>query len=294
MKILYIAKHRNGFNDDEGAIGYALEQLGHEVVRIEERHYTDAKKIDADFLLLHKFPRHKFNYLNKLSLPKVFWYFDLVNYPDTTLKWRNIDRLQWMTKAVKLVDLGFCTDGDWVDRDTTGKLVWLMQGADERVTGIYNPDNNYPPILFTGASNRVGRGRQEFIRKMDNKFDSDFNHVASGIYREELGRMISGSKVVVAPDTPVTDRYWSNRVYMALGFGAFMIHKYSKGLARHYEENKEIVFYRDFDELFSLIEAYQSEDCKRVARNGLSRTMREHTYQHRCETLVKIVREKLL
>ena len=36
MKVAYVARHQPHGNDDEGAVAFALEQLGHEVLRIEE------------------------------------------------------------------------------------------------------------------------------------------------------------------------------------------------------------------------------------------------------------------
>ena len=200
-----------------------------------------------------------------------------------------------MSEAVQTVDLGFCTDGDWVEKDTSGKLLWLPQGADERVVGRYSTDQEHPPILFTGAIRKAGVGRNKFITSMENKYGDDFNHVPSGVYRENLGELISGSKIVVAPDTPVTDRYYSNRVYMALGFGAFMLHKHSENLAKHYAAD-ELVTYSDLQELHTLIKYFldQPEERKTISDAGLTRTIKDHLYRHRCKQLVSTVEEKLL
>ena len=51
MKIVYVAKHHSGDNDDEGAICYALEALGHEVVRFRENEGDRAIEEDGDFML---------------------------------------------------------------------------------------------------------------------------------------------------------------------------------------------------------------------------------------------------
>jgi len=151
MKILYVARHGPQDNMDEDAIAYALQQLGHEVICIQERHGKDALGYQADFCLFHKWEDHAT--IEQMKLPKVFWYFDLVRTDDLELRQRTITREDWVNFATNQCDLGFLTDGDWVNQDKTGKLNWLTQGADERTLTYLDPDPNInlPSILFTGV-----------------------------------------------------------------------------------------------------------------------------------------------
>lgn len=295
MKILYIAKHGQlNSNDDEGAIEFALSSLGHQVECLHEHKAAAfAHKTFADVCLFHKWYDPKA--LARLNMPRVFWYFDLVDYPDPTLRKRCQNRMAWMRDIVPLVDLGFCTDGDWVARDETGKLSWLPQGADSRVIGRGVPTAFGADILFTGIRGGGGAGRVSFVDGMLQRYPDRFTHVAGGMHGKDLRDLIASTNIVVAPDAPVTARYWSNRVYNAIGFGAFMMHPWCLDLTRHYTNGEEIVYYTSRQDLHNKIEYFSHEPRFRriIADNGLERTQKEHTYGHRCKQLVETIRERL-
>lgn len=292
LTIGYIAKHDSGGNDDEGAITHALEQLGHTVHRLRESKGRAVHKLPPlDLVLFHKWDET--DVMRTIRYPKVFWYFDLVDWPDPSLSSRNSTRINWMKKIMDVADLGFCTDGDWVDKKNSNRLIYLPQGADERVAGYGTPpdpgDELPPPILFTGIRAGGGRDRVSFVDEMTVNYRQAFNHVSSGVYREELRDLIARSKIVLAPKSPVSDRYWSNRVYNALGFGAFMLHPYSYGLSQQYKDGQEIIFYHSMLELHNHLKFYISadEERQRIADNAIVRTLQEHTYRHRCYYLVE-------
>ena len=120
MRIVYIARHGGHDNDDEGAIGFALEQLGHQVIRLPET--CKASLINAqscDFVLSHKW--EDFSQASQVKHPLVFWYFDLL-CGDAAPQLRIRSRRRWIHTMTKLCAVGFCTDGDWVSLDRTGKL----------------------------------------------------------------------------------------------------------------------------------------------------------------------------
>lgn len=301
IRILYLARHDQlNSGDDEGAITHALTQLGHDVQRVHENKASRAYRIKADLLLFHKFSG--FDIIRSLEMKKVFWWFDLVDFADSTLKKRCHNRKQYMKDVTPLVDLGFLTDGDHVAKDTTGKLVWLPQGADERVIGFgwSRVDAPKPDVMFSGTEHG-GLLRSSHIRRLKEKYGSRFLHVENA-YGRKLADVIASSKIVVAPDGPVTDKYWSNRVYLTLGFGGFLLHPYCKMLAQGdathaemYEDGKEIVFYHSRDELEEKIDYYLSNHSERrhIQHAGYERTLKQHLYQHRCKKLIQIVQERL-
>lgn len=298
MKILYVANHGCGGNDDEGAIQYALGTLGHDVIVLNESNWGTERYVEAsegvDLCLFHKWSN--MDALRIMRCPKAFWYFDLVDSGDPTLRGRDLGRKTWMDYALPLVDFGFCTDGDWVasDRNQRGensKLHWLPQGADERIVGRDRPGSLLTPILFTGIGQRGGAKRESWLAEMNQKWPRQFKHITRGVYREQLRKEIAGSAIVVAPDGPVTDRYWSNRIYNALGFGAFLIHPYCEGLRFQYRDRVEVVYYRDREELHDCIKLYLELDKSRreIATAGLILTEQEHLYRHRLEVLIETV-----
>ncbi len=299
MKICYVANHNSGGNDDEGAIRYALEKLGHLVISVPERSASFRGTSGSDFLLFHKWDN--VNALHRISVPKVFWYFDLVDWDDPSLVTRNRTRISWMKSIAPHVDLGFCTDGDWVCRfnpECGGKLVHLTQGADERAVGITTGEKRVP-ILFTGISNRGGRGRTDFVHWMRENYEEKFVHIERGTHRGALRTLIGESNVVVCPDHPVTDLYWSNRVYNAAGFGATILHPHCEVLTGQYRHNEEIVYYTDRENLRSKIDYllrgddYVSEFRHVLGQRALIRTQTEHLYRHRCESMLRTIKERL-
>lgn len=291
MKILYVAKHNSGGNDDEGAIAHALEVLGHSVTRIQEAEGGTAWKQDKghDFALVHHW--RDTGAIKRIRIPKAFWCFDLIDYPDPTIEPRNKMRRQWANEMTLSVDRGFMSDGDWVAKDKTGKLRWMMQGADERIVAEEPGIGIGIRILFTG-SGRGGVGRDSFIADMKERWGDAFRHIERGVYREQLANLIAASEVVVCPDHPATNRYWSNRVYNAAGFGGFVVHPACAGLMEQYPplsmrwyENRHYL-----NEIISAALNIGRTERFAVAEQALEWTKQHHLYRHRCEMLVAVMR----
>lgn len=298
LRIAYVANHGCGGTDDEGAIAHALRVLRHEVTCYRERDGRSAAACGRhDLVLFHKWD--DFSAMAESRTPLAFWYFDLVEHSDPLLARRCEARRTFLTKASRLAQVGFCTDGDWAaNGNNAHKLVWLTQGADERF--VARPESLQTEchnrlLLFTGISRGGGAGRESWVTEMTSRYPRTFRHIGRGVYQRDLADMIAASAAVVAPDSPASDRYWSNRVYVASGFGGFVLHPYCSGLASHYRDREEIVFYVDRGELHSLIEYYLELPAARhdIARAALERTLANHLYLHRCQTLVGEVRNRL-
>lgn len=209
MRIIYVGNFdQRSSADDEGAICHALTQLGHDVQRVREIDGHVAHTLEGDFCLFHHW--RDYQHIAEILMPKVAWTFDLITYPDPTLDKRSEQRLEWMRQLRNVADMIFMTDGDYVKRrgaSTADNISWLPQGADERVTGFGKSKRELPPILFTGIW-RGGQQRQSFVDEMKARYGDKFHHVEKGVYGRDLANLIAGSKIVVAPDGPVTDRYW--------------------------------------------------------------------------------------
>ncbi len=303
LHIVYIAKHGNGGNDEEGAIAHALRELGHYVTPIQEARACRAPIAKADMLLFHKWydPRM----LACIKYPKVFWYFDLVQFPDPSIKDRCEQRINWMNRVMPLTDVCFCTDGEWAYKHR-GRVFWLPQGVDERVMGKGKRNGSGcdscgtkwgdVPILFTGISRGGGIIRESFVKEMKDTYGDRFRHVPTGIHGRNLADLIASSQLVVAPDGPVSDRYWSNRVYLTLGFGGMILHPYCEGLTHHYQHGEGVVYYKDRKDLHELIEYYLgplSNAPQLIAEAGYKKTLLRHTYRDRCSAMIAKVRGRL-
>ena len=293
MKFLYIAKHGSGGNDDEGAIAACLQELGHEVVLAnEDIRFTDTI---ADVVLFHHWRQCEvLNSIQGLQPFKAFWCFDLIDWRgDSTLARRCEERRAWVKKATEVCDVGFLTDGDWVARDHGRKLHWLPQGFDTRIDVI--AAKKELDIVFTGIENG-GEERRSFVREMRERYGTRFTHVPKGCYGTSLSELLARARIVVAPDAPITDRYWSNRVYNTLGRGAFLLHPYTEGLCRQYGP-AELAMYQDRADLHSKIEYFLQPENQSTAIAytvlGQSRTLQHHTYMHRVLELVSVLEERM-
>lgn len=303
MKIIYVANFEAGGTDDEGAILHAFRELGHTVEPVREQIGYRAANIaaGADLLLFHKWcdpgTLKAFGSICK----RAFWWFDLVDHPDLSIRRRCDDRRAWMQSVIPYVDFGFLSDGDWVANCPweRHKLHYLPQGADGRIAGRGTPkcwgcgrDGWQFDILFTGIDRGGGDPRESWVREMSERYGDRFKHVRRGVYREELRDLIAAAKVVVAPDFPVTDRYCSNRIWNAAGFGAFLVHPYSQAVARAMGNTVE--WYMGRDQMHRLIDwALGLEDGARRqgSQAALDLVLERHLYRHRCEELIKVIKE---
>lgn len=316
MKILFVAKHNSGDNDDEGAVTYALRQLGHEVTTVHEmrRHRSTEEEAmlrqssSFDFCLFFKWDTQ--SEIEAVKCQKAFWYFDMVRSieNDTTLKARSDYRIQWMNRVVPQCLVGFCTDGDWVDdwnkgtvHEDNNKLVHLMQGADERYVGLGEPNQKHagPDIVFTGMVNH-GQKRAAHVAHLRSRYGDRFAVLGDGGPRHRLhGRVLAdlfaSVKVVVAPDGPNTDRYWSNRVYLTTGLGGLLIHPMCEGLFKHYSMN-ELMYYENaehLDQVIDMMLTLSDEQRLEIRKAGLKAAIERNLYRHRCAQLIKEVEARL-
>lgn len=301
MRILYVARHGQlTSNDDEGAVLDAFTQLGHEVQCVLEvmGHTEHRLSKWADFALFHKWDGA--DYFPKFSCPKVCWFWDLVEWPgDATLDNRSSTRVRWMQRTLPLVDMVLLSDGDYAEKLAldcpADKVQILRQGADQRVMGRGCAGKS-GQILFTGIGRGGGKDRVSFVEEMAKVYGTDFRHIEKGLHGRQLANAVASHAVVVAPDSPVTDRYWSNRIYLMLGYGAFLLHPYAQGVMQEYRDGEELVLYRGRDDLHAKIQHYLKRPGEgyRIGEAGLRRTMAEHTYLHRVARLVEMVKERLM
>lgn len=75
------------------------------------------------------------------------------------------------------------------------------------------------------------------------------------------------------------------------GSGGFLLTNYLKGIEQYYEENKEIVCFRNENDLIEKIKYYFSHDTDReqIAKNGWVKTLACHTYVHRFNEIFRTI-----
>lgn len=296
MRIAYIAKHNSGGNDDEEAILHALQRLGQSVDCIHEKEATETKirETKPDFILCHGWSQFS-TITNLKSIPKVFWYFDLVEYPDKTLNQRSLYRKAWAIEMMRYCDLGFFTDGDFclkMKRAYSGRAHILRQGFDDRMIQPFKPSTDQYSILFFGNEKGGGKEREDWLKEMKERWGSQFYQYKRGIYKEDMSRKINEFKLTIAPGGPVTDNYWSNRVYLMTGYGGFHLHPYSSGLN---EEFGGCLPLYNKSNCQNLIEMFLSKkgDRDQIAELCYNITIKNLTYSQKVSELLEIVKVNL-
>jgi len=290
MKIIYFANFKNENSDrTEQHIKKAFEDLGHEVICYDETSVKEPNDMltvaqDADMFLFHKAGVEGVISLNQLTsilthitCPKVCWYFDKIE--------GNTERMQYINLVSKYADKVFVTDRTFIRRHKDHKLEYLPQGYGniDYVSKIKEYTNG---IVFIG--NPYGE-REEFVTNLFRRYGKLFK-VTNSHFNEDLIDMCKSSKIIVAPEFPSDDFYWSSRLYLILGSGGFLIHPDLFGIKEDGEltEGKHFAGYRGYKELFDVIEYYMEhdEERERIKAQGIAKVRSTLTYKDRIRQLI--------
>jgi len=81
------------------------------------------------------------------------------------------------------------------------------------------------------------------------------------------------------------------RLFEATGVGALLVTDWKENLHEMFEPDKEVVCYRTREECAEIVQYYleHNEERKAIARAGQQRTLRDHTYYQRMQSLIEIV-----
>ena len=118
---------------------------------------------------------------------------------------------------------------------------------------------------------------------------------AGGAWGAEMYRILRSSKITLNHHGDVLPYANNMRLYEATGAGALLVTDWKENLGEMFEPGREIVAYRTPEECAELIDYYLQHDGEReaIARAGQERTLKEHTYYHRAEELVELIRRHL-
>jgi len=287
MKVLYLGNWNPFVNSTEKLIKAALEKLGHEVICEDERtakapnileHAVNNK---VDLFLFHKGIRWEMDIqqlmelLFRLPCKKAFWYFD----PITGIP----EREMFVQAVIPYVDLAFMTNGTWIKQHNYKNTRWLLQGCDIKPLGKRKKEL-VSDIGFTGSNYGT---REIFLEAMKKKYGDKFK-VFQNIFGDEFYDLCQSVKIMVSPKFPANDYFWSNRIYMTLGAGGFLIHPYCEGLKNEFVAGKHYEDYQTENELFTKIDYYLKHEKERtkIAEAGYKYCIKNYSYVQRVKTLL--------
>ena len=289
---------------------WALEALGHQVVRLQEPRATagqilaEALKSDV-FVWVHT---HGWNtagiedvltQLRGERIPVVAYHLDLYM---GLQRWRTYEQDPYMRQ----IDHFFTVDrlmADWLNQNTPVRghyITAAVHGPECTLAERPSPLGN--DVVFVGSRGYHPEWpyRRELVDWLGTTYGPRFTHIGGdgvGVVRgEALNRLYGSSQVVVGDSLCLNfdyPDYWSDRVFETLGRGGFMIHPYIKGMERVFEDREHLVFYDfgDFDQLKKLVDYYLEHDAEReqIRLAGHEHVKANHTYTARWKTILDTV-----
>ena len=109
------------------------------------------------------------------------------------------------------------------------------------------------------------------------------------VYPKQYRQICASARIVLGVD--LRDDiylYFSNRTWLTLGCGGFLLTRYIPGLEEFFHNHQHLVWFRSTAEALELIEHYLShdEERSRIASTGYEYVHTYHTFRHATAELV--------
>ena len=165
---------------------------------------------------------------------------------------------------------------------------WLPLACDPEIHRPYPSEKQWD---FSFAGNLIGQERCELLETLAAKFPT---HFIGQKYFEEMAQVYSASRLIF-------NRSVKNdinmRVFEAMGCGGLLITNdlSDNGQTELFDDNKHLVTYTCPEELLDKVNYYLKHESERgqIARQGHELVLSQHTYQHRVQTLLTSIEERL-
>jgi spore maturation protein CgeB len=163
------------------------------------------------------------------------------------------------------------------------------------------------PVSFVGSFHPAHASRLSFLEHLcshleiqvwssrvnglrhDSSIRSRYVAPAWGI---EMYQILHRSKITLNHHIDIASGYANNlRLYEATGVGTLLVTDWKKNLNELFEPGREVVPYRSPEECVELVRYYLEHEDERqaIAQAGQARTLRDHTYYQRVQSLLEIV-----
>ncbi len=297
----------------------SFEKAGHSVITVDTENVEDPESVikahldknDIDFILYTKEELTAAQVLSLKQYTKVIQWYPDVAIPD------------WLLPRVEADDIFFTMSEGLVDvyRKYNPNVFWLTQAFAPsffEVPAITDSDiKKYATdVTFVGTlgSKPYYLRRRAFLKRIISegfklkwwgpripRKIATLPLIFGGVGRSYGGEFVWGqnyskiaklSKIFLAFDaTPYIRKSMSDRIYNAVGCGAFYMCHHVDGIEEVLEPGKEIVTFRSEDEMVDMIRYYLKHDEQRmkIARAGQQRVLRDHTYEVRIKQMIKYI-----
>lgn len=175
------------------------------------------------------------------------------------------------------------------------------------VTGGCDPEDHFrvPPdpafvsdVAFIGQADQRG-GRVEVLKRLATRFDVrvygprwrevGMTPTLDDVYPEQYRVICNSARIVLGCDLRSdVELYFSNRTWLSLGSGAFLMTRYVPGLEEILREGQELVWWKDPDHAVEVADRWlpDAEGRARVAATGFSYAHATYSYARMIERML--------
>lgn len=268
MKILSIGNFGVGWDGsicDEEHIAGALEELGHEVHRLQREEINPTTPVHKifpghgyDFILIAQWDGYpSLSWLKVDKCPIVYWAFDY-----------QADGQEWHERLVREADLYLSKR---IADSKYPNWQWLSQDFAPQFLTKAPEVNKDIDVLFTGSYLSWATERNETLKAVDERFNlvihsvnawPGFKNVRPPIMDEGLLDLYTQAKVVLSIDHTLEAGYWSDRNAQIMCTGVKPLFRYVP-LSEHTFHNYIDYFY-NIEDCLAKIESMLEKDDYRV------------------------------
>ncbi len=119
-----------------------------------------------------------------------------------------------------------------------------------------------------------------------------FKSCGSNIRPGEYAVICSSARIILGCDRATgLEGYFSNRTWLTLGCGGFLLTNYQPALEELFQTGKQLVWYHSTEECLELIDYYleHEDERKAIADNGYRLAHDEHTHEHVLDEILATV-----
>ena len=169
--------------------------------------------------------------------------------------------------------------------------IYCMQGCDRDVHRIIATRNRkwLAEVAFIGRPRN--ENRIKLLQAINQKYhlktwgaqwrDYDLTCLKARIYPKEYARICYATKIMLGCDQSFElEGYFSNRTWITLGCGGFLLTNYNPGLEKIFTKGEHLEWYHNQEECLELIEYYLKHEDRRkqIAQNGYQFAHTQRTY----------------
>lgn len=299
-----------------------FQELGHEVLVFDVRQLNNdsIKKFSPDFVIGYDYS-HFINtqaekIVNDLNIPTIHYFAD-----DPNSKFSHSGDLELFNKLSQSKGIVFCWDKKLLD-SFKNKAFYLPLGVDTKLYSVRKNDIIKSDIVFAGRPLTAKRIRilcdifNNFPDKLNiysykKHFDDSvkeieeaglLNSVSLRAYKDsykgfletekDIAHVYAGAKIVLNITMEQGLSSMNYRVLETLGSGGFLLTDYKQDISDYFQQDEDMVFYKDNKDLLEKIPKYLENDKLRakIAQNGKNKIMKYHTFKQRAEEIIKILK----